>query len=76
MTVKELEALHCELEYKYADELPSLNAFKKAKREGRLVARISLQTGVCQAKITGKNAGKWEVTESDMEIYDSEGNLI
>ena len=76
MTIKELEALHCELDYKYTDGLPSLNAFKKAKREGRLVARMNLQTGICRAIITGKDEGNWQVTEADMEVYDSQGNLI
>ena len=68
MTIKEIEALHCELEYKYADELPSLNSFKRAKREGRLVAQINTQTGICRAKIAGKDEGNWQVTEADMEI--------
>lgn len=72
MTYKELEALHTELDYKYETGLPSLNAFKTAKREGRLIAKINLRTGICKAKIVGKNAGSWEVTEADQEIDDYE----
>ena len=67
MTHKELEALHTELEYKYADDLPSLNAFKEAKREGRLVASLQIHTGICKATIVGKNQGTWEITEADYE---------
>ena len=68
MTHKELEALHCELEYKYDDQLPDLAAFIKAKKEGRLVAAIQLHTGICHATIVGPNSGNWQVTEADTEI--------
>ena len=69
MTYKELAALHTELSCKYDAGLPSLNAFKKAKREGRLTARLQIHTGVCQARIVGKDEGVWEVTEADTEMY-------
>ena len=70
MTYKELEALHCELDYKYDSKLPNLNAFKIAKQEGRLTARLQIHTGICKATIVGKNSGTWEVTEADMETDD------
>ena len=69
MTYKELEALHTELDYKYENELPSLNAFKTAKREGRLSCKDSFsRQAFASATIVGKNEGTWEVTEADMEI--------
>ena len=66
MTYAELKGLHDNLKFDNLN-LPSFAAFKRAKKEGRLVATHATFHG--KAVIVGKDEGKWQWTMDDEDYY-------
>ena len=65
MTYAELKELHANLKFDNPN-LPSFAAFKRAKKEGRLVATHKMFRG--KAVVVGQDEGRWE-WDMDDEDY-------
>ena len=66
MTYKELKDLHDNLKFEHPD-LPSFAAFKRAKREGRIVAVHATFHG--RATIVGRDEGHWAWQMDDPDYH-------